>query len=194
VQQLRVVYPALAVAACCAIASRLLDFVPGYAYGLVLAYGLVAGQRQDVTEVAKRQKAVAVLRASGLMLALALAAGLLERFGTAPYTGDGRGAPFALALIDSTLAMITMMALEVLVVGLMPLRFLRGREVWAWSRPAWFAVYVPSLGAFTVVLMGPYTSEWKHLVRAMTLFIMFFAGSFAFWAYFALRGRMSGSA
>lgn len=182
--RLRIVYPAVVIAAVCATVSRQLEFVPGYAYGMIVAYTIVAGRQRD-----PKRDGIAVLRASALLIGLALAGWLLRQFGTAAVTA-GDDTPFGLRLLDTTLGLITVMSLETLVVGLLPLRFLHGRTLWDWSRLGWLVTYVAGATVFVLMLIGPLPEDKVspgEILKMLWLFVGFCAGSYLFWGCFAVR-------
>jgi hypothetical protein len=191
--RLRVIYPALAMAVVCASMSRVLGFVPGYAYGLIIGYAQVKNRREDI-----RREAAGVARGAGILLVLAVATWLLRQSGTAEAAA-GDGTPFGLRFIDTVLGLTTMMCLETLVIGLVPLRFMSGSVLWRWSRAGWVAAYLPGAALFVLVLIGPLPqggttlATVEHLIRMLWLFLGFGLGSFLFWGLFALRRTYPGT-
>jgi hypothetical protein len=185
--RLRISYPALALAVVCACMSRILAFVPGYAYGLIIGYAQVKDRREDT-----RREAVGVLRATGILLVMAVASWLLRQFATA-QAAAGDGTPIGLRFIDTVLGLTTTMCLETLVIGLVPLRFMTGNTLWRWSRAGWVAAYLPGAALFVLILIGPLPhgettlATVGHLIRMLWLFVGFGLGSLLFWSLFALR-------
>jgi uncharacterized membrane protein YidH (DUF202 family) len=76
-------------------------------------------------------------------------------------------------------------------VGLLPLRFLNGAKVVAWSRTAWAALFGLALFGTLHVLLAPgsgYVGSTNRVkVSVVVLYVGFGLASFAFWAYFRFR-------
>jgi hypothetical protein len=180
-------YPgAMAVAAFCVALSRLADFQPGYIYGVVAGYAVLRGSRGPDERDEGRSVATGALA----VLALSLAAWLLWTPINRSLEGaDGIG--FGLLLADAILAAIFVAGLEGLTFGLVPLRFLDGAKITAWSRSAWFALHTLTMFGFVHVLLDPRTgldpSSDAPVFTVVVLFLAFGAASVAFWGYFRLR-------
>jgi quinol-cytochrome oxidoreductase complex cytochrome b subunit len=90
---------------------------------------------------------------------------------------------------DACLAAVFVAALETLVFSLIPLRFLDGANVTAWSRRAWIMLFAGAVFAFVHILLTsnghPHQAspEWVTLA----LFVGFGLFSIGFWAYFRYR-------
>jgi hypothetical protein len=196
--RLHVVFPAVAVAFGCAISSRLLHFVPGYAYGLIIAYPAVRGR-----VLLRSQEAAGVFRAVVALLLLGGTAWVAWQFGTSgPAASDGAGLP--LRLLDTTLAFIALLCLETLLICLLPLRFMPGAKLWQWaprSRPdsdsrvtwrgrlLWLCTHTVVATAFVIVLLGvgERTPSWPEVITMLTLLVAFCICSLTFWAIFRFR-------
>ncbi len=202
-ERLGVVYPALAFAVLCAVMSWMFGFVPGYGYGLVIAYSTVSSGSATVPRSivagrvrSRRDDGVAVLQASLGLLALAWLCWTLRQFmPEAVTTGDE--AMLLPRLIDTTLCQIMIMSLEVLIIGLAPLEMLRGRKLFLWNRYLWLGVYVMAAASFVVILLGPLQEQvaggtqsvWEvsSVARMIWLFLAFFGASVVFAGVFKVR-------
>ncbi|NKE62783.1 hypothetical protein FXN61_41100 [Lentzea sp. PSKA42] len=192
IARLRIVVPALVVAVICALVSRWLDFVPGYVYGLLIAYIEIDGRSR-----LPRVRAVGVLRGVLLLFALAGGAWVLWQFGTHPATtGDTTSLP--LRVLDTALVQIAVLGMETLVIGLIPIDFLHGGVLREWSRKVWFAVYAPAAVLFVLLLIGPQQTLQREggsrpvdVLKSIWLFLGFCTASFAFWGFFKLVKRRS---
>ena len=76
--------------------------------------------------------------------------------------------------------------------GLVPISFMYGQKVLAWSKVGWFAIYATGMLLFVHTLlhpgMGLYgSSSDASLVSVTLLFVSFGAFSLLFWAYFRFR-------
>ncbi|SDJ03751.1 hypothetical protein SAMN04488074_101340 [Lentzea albidocapillata subsp. violacea] len=192
IARLRIVVPALVVAVVCAVVSRWLDFVPGYVYGLLIAYNDIKARDSDPLRV----RAAGVLRGVVLLFALACGAWVLWQFGTHPATaGDATSLP--LRVLDTALVQIAVLSMETLAIGLIPIDFLHGGLLRKWSRRVWFAVYLPAALLFVLLLLGPQQTLQREgsrsvdVLKSIWLFVGFCAGSFLFWGFFKWRNRQS---
>jgi hypothetical protein len=197
--RLHIVYPAVVVAAACAVASRLLHFVPGYAYGLIIAYPVVSGR-----VLRRSQDAVGVLRGALAMFGLGVLSWLVWQFATSgPASSDTAG--LGLRLVDTTLGFTALLSVETLLICLLPLRFMPGVRIWRWAprgyvssattwrgRLLWVACYSTAATTFGVVLLGigERTPSWPEVVAMLELLVGFCVVSIAFWAFFAVRRRL----
>jgi hypothetical protein len=94
--------------------------------------------------------------------------------------------------VEICLGLIFLWGIEGLAVGMLPMRFLDGRKVMQWSKPAWAALFFLGVFATVHVLLKPgsgYVGSTSDTVRfsVMVLFALFGLGSVAFWAYFRFR-------
>jgi hypothetical protein len=173
------VYPAaLLVALVCVVISRLADFQPGYLYGIVAGFVFVA-------ELSRAHDG----RAAAFAAVVGLVASVAAWFAWVPVRDAVDGAdPNAAALVlDALLATMFVGGLQALVFGFVPIRFLPGAKVWAWSKPAWAALFGIGAFGFLHILLHP-TEDYEGSVTTMVvLFAGFALASGAFWAYFRFR-------
>jgi hypothetical protein len=95
-------------------------------------------------------------------------------------------------ILEATLGGIFWCGLDTLVIGLMPLRFLRGADVRKWSHLSWWLLFALTQLAFVHILLRPSTGYVADTKRAPTtivigLFFLFGVVSVIFWAYFRFR-------
>ena len=133
------------------IASRLLDFSPGFLVGLVL--GLVI-QEKSVRQHAWR----AVLLRTSILLGLALLAWL----GYSLFDTQHEGGTFASELAIETLVAITTEAVVGLLIELLPLRLLEGQKLFEKSKVLWGALYLVAVFIFVVAVV-PWEGNWAEL-------------------------------
>ncbi|HEX2142081.1 MAG TPA: FGLLP motif-containing membrane protein [Candidatus Limnocylindria bacterium] len=176
--QIKVVPVSLMVGVACVLVSRLTDFQPGYVYGLLI--GLAFARELSAAEEGR----TTAIGAAGLF-AVAMVAWLA--LGLLPDDGG-----FGLTVLRTALAALMVAGLEGMVFGLMPLRFLPGASVMAWSRVAWGFLLGIGLFAFFHILINPasgYLSDSSRtpLLTTLALLIGFSALSVAFWAWFRFR-------
>ena len=174
---------ALPVAVICVAVSRIAGFEPGYIYGVFVA--VVFG-----AEVAARVEGEAIALVSWLTLGLSLAAWLVwipvESL-TAP------GAPFIVFIADNFLVLVFVLGLEALLFGLLPLHFLDGEKLFAWSRRRWLLIWAVSAFFAFEVLINPSSrgrfvvSSTAGLATWIALFVLFSALTAGLWLWFRLR-------
>lgn len=169
----------LVVAALCVVVSRATSFEPGYLYGVVAGFafasGLSRGERGRIT-----------IATSALLLGTAVVA-FVARIPVHDAVLDGGGVP--VQLLDTVLAAVFAAGVEANVLGLLPLRFLPGEELFAWSKAAWAAVFGVNVFAFLHALSAAAggASTGASVRLAAVLFLAFGTASVAFWGYFRLR-------
>jgi hypothetical protein len=95
-------------------------------------------------------------------------------------------------VLESAIGGAFIIGLESTLVGLLPMRFLDGSRVKAWSRTVWLILFL--LGMFTVieVLVQPGTGYVGHTtasgkIAVGALYLAFAAMSVGFWSYFRFR-------
>jgi hypothetical protein len=173
---------ALVIAAVFVLVSRIGNLQPGYLYGIVL--GAIF-----VKEVSPKEEGRETFFGSVWTL---LAAGLgwlgltwLHGLGVDP-------SGFAITLLATACAVVTVAGLEATAFGLMPLRFMPGYAVYRWSRVAWATLWGLSLFGFLHILIAPtsgYVSQLspQAFAAALGIFAAFGALSILTWGYFRFR-------
>ena len=170
------------VAVACIGLSRLLNFQPGYLYGLIAGLEFQR-EPEDTTG-----------RLTSLAALTILIIGLVTWAARAPVAAAAarEGAGFWVIVADACLAAIFVAGLETLVFSLIPLRFLEGTKVTRWSRAVWVALFASGLFAFVHILLQPSSGYVGHTQSGqkwvvIALFVGFGLLSIGFWAYFRFR-------
>jgi hypothetical protein len=178
---LRALPAALPLAAMCVLVSRLAHFEPGYVYGLVAGYAF-----RRPLPASLEGRAIAI--SSSVVLGISLVAWAvwtpLDRAAQAP------GAGFGILVLNAMVTMIVVTGITSTCFGMLPLRFLPGEKVLAWSRPAWALLLgAGCFGLFHVLLNpgGPSATR-TPVVTVLVLLACFAVFSVAFWGYFRWRG------
>ena len=148
--------------------TRLTEFEPG------IVFGLVAGVAVGATLATAERVRVALAGLSwgyGLAVLAWITYAALEPAVLDAATASADGLPpLWFALLQETLATITMAGIAALPVALVPLRGLTGHEVWNWSKPIWAALYAIGLFSFFVVLM-PMPFAWAGVDAALATWV-----------------------
>ncbi|HJV09042.1 MAG TPA: FGLLP motif-containing membrane protein, partial [Acidimicrobiales bacterium] len=181
--KLAVLPGSLLVGIICVALSRLLNFQPGYLYG-VLA-GVVFARRLVDRELGRMSALTAVF-----VLAVSVGAWALRVPVSSAAAEPGAGV--WLVALESCLGAIFLLGLESIVVGLLPMRFLDGGRVKAWNSVVWAVLFAIGLFALVHVLLSPGSGYVGHTsggvtVAVIVLYVIFGAISVAFWAYFRYR-------
>ncbi|MDQ1396607.1 MAG: hypothetical protein QOG64_1866, partial [Acidimicrobiaceae bacterium] len=179
---LRVLPGAIPLAVLCVLVSRAFHFQPGYLYGVVA--GIAYRQQLSPAEEG-RLTALSALSMLGMSVAAWLVWLPVSNRAARP------GAGFLLLVAETALAAIFVGGLQSLVISLLPLRFMEGARLVAWSRAAWAALFGLSLFVFIHVLLRPGSGFVSHAsgstLMVVALLVAFALGSISFWAYFRFR-------
>lgn len=94
--------------------------------------------------------------------------------------------------LEACLVLVFLWGVEGLAVAMLPMRFLDGRKVLNWSKPAWAVLLFLGLFATVHVLFAPnsgYVGQTTGAVSiaVIVLFFVFGAISVGVWAYFRYR-------
>lgn len=169
-------FPAFAlVGVACVVVSRAVGLQPGLILGTLATLG-VRG------ELAAEQRGRAAAVSAGTLAVLGLLAWLL-RSPIVAVAGPAGG--FLPTVLGVALTGVVVAAAENLAFGLLPLSFLDGAPLFAWSKPVW-AVFA-TLGAFAFVHVllqrsaGPFTDRVTYL---LILLGIYFTIAISFWAWF----------
>jgi hypothetical protein len=174
---------AVIVAILAVVISRLVDFQPGLLYGFIASAVIVAP-----IALARRDDATLVLvPAFGLLVVSILAWMLLGPVRVA--AADGSWAP---ALAETILAMIFIGGLEGLFITMLPLRFLDGATVMAWSRVAWALVFGTVTFLWWQLLLNQESSfisafEQSNVQMVLAVLGVFMLTTGGLWAYFRFK-------
>ena len=173
----------IVVAGVCVALSRLVDFQPGYLYGLLAALTF----RRQLSQADEGRKAAVTTLA---MLVVGVGAWVARTPVGAAAAEPAAG--FALFALEAFLGATFLLAVESVFVGMLPLRFLDGGRIFAWSRTAW--VTLSTLAAFLVVHVlltagDGYVGHGQRtaLLAVTVLYVAFGLLSVTFWSYFRFR-------
>ncbi len=94
--------------------------------------------------------------------------------------------------LEAGLVITFLWGVESLVVAMLPMRFLDGPKVRAWSRTAWLALLFVGILCVVHVLLAPTSGYVGHTTGEVTvgvivIFLIFGAISVGVWAYFRYR-------
>ncbi|HJU81566.1 MAG TPA: FGLLP motif-containing membrane protein, partial [Acidimicrobiia bacterium] len=175
---------ALLVGVGCVVLSRLIGFLPGYLYGMVLAL-VFAGEVDEKAEA--NEVIVTALVLLGLAFAAWFGLGAVRASETSTLSET----------IEAGLAMTTVAAFEGLVFGLLPIHGMPGRILFKSRRWQWAVIWGLALLAFFHVLVNPqsgYLVDTAVVPVATTyaLLALFSLISVVLWAWFRPRPTRSG--
>ncbi|MFI5199754.1 MAG: FGLLP motif-containing membrane protein, partial [Candidatus Limnocylindrales bacterium] len=179
----------LGVALVCVLVTRLTDAQPGYVYGIIGAFTFTAA-----LTVADRGRMA--FRGGLVLLAVGLAAWFV-RVPFQPAVGQPQDA--GLELANKVLAGLFVGAIQGLVFGLVPLRFLSGATLQAWSWPRWLALWAIGIVLFIGVVLYPVSSYEPSpsagglLTMAVTVAIYGLI-AIVFWDFFRRRAGRAAAA
>ena len=179
--RLRVLPGTAAVAVGCVALSRLVHFQPGYLYGLIAGLALRRQLETDTNGALTAASAVSIF-----------AVGILAWIARVPVAHAAAGPHPSLWAVglEACLAAITILGIETVVICLIPLRFVEGSKLEAWSRTAWALVFGLAAFGYVHVLLRPdsgYVAATSSRTTVVVLFLVFGLLSVAFWAYFRFR-------
>jgi hypothetical protein len=171
-----------------AMASRLADFHPPYVYGLIAVYigaDLALNNRDP-----RGDKARGTL--IGMLCIFALS--VIAWFVWIPVDRviDGGQQEFGWLVLDAVLATFFILGLEAAVFGMIPLTFLKGKEIMQWRPAIWIGVFAPIAIVFINVQYVTRVAEvltTAQIFKAIALFLAFGIFSVLFWVYFHPRVR-----
>jgi hypothetical protein len=182
--RVRVALWTLVLAAGCVLISRIAGMQPGYMYGIIGTFTFTVA-----LGVADEGR----MEARGALALLILA--IVVWFARIPFepTPGVPAAGLELA-INSGLVGIFVVAVEGLVFGLVPLRFLPGQKIMAWSRWRWLVLWGAGLALFAHVLVYPVTVAQPNpdpasLTTTLGSVALYGALATGFWGYFRWRAR-----
>ncbi len=171
------------IAVACVLLSRAVHFQPGYFYGLLGGLALSRSlERDESGRLAARTVTFLLVLSIGSWLALQpVSAAAAEN-----------GKTLGTIMVENLLGGIFWVALDSLVIAMLPLRLLQGSKVVGWSRSAWALLYGVTLLAFVHILLRPSTGYVSNASGSpagvvIGLFVAFAVFSFAFWGYFRFR-------
>jgi hypothetical protein len=166
--------------------SRAARFNPGYLFGVFASLSFTK-------EPTEKQSGKAITQAAVWMLVVAVASWILwvpiKHLAVAGTGGLG------VLLLDAFLSNLWVWSLQALVFSLIPLDLLDGKDVMAWSRKAWIALYGVVMFIFVHTVLHPNTLRYgsnpnANIVTMSYLFIGFMTVAVLFWAYFQINERL----
>ena len=163
--------------------SRIAHFEPGYVFGIFAALAF----RVEPTQ---REEGKSVAMASIWLMLVALATWLI--WIPLKHHVDSGHTSFFLLVADSMFATIWICALQSLLFGLVPIKYLDGECVVKWSKKAWLAIYGVVIFVFVETVMHPTSTGYganshANLLSMLYLFFGFTIVAVVFWSYFRVR-------
>ncbi|MGH2542009.1 MAG: FGLLP motif-containing membrane protein, partial [Ardenticatenaceae bacterium] len=195
--QWHVLPAALIVAGFLALVSRLADFEPPYVYGLIAVYigADLALNNRDADGDKGRGALIGMLSLFALSIIVWFIWIPVDR------VVDGGQQGFGWLILDAVLATFFLLGLETAVFGMIPLTFLKGKDIFQWRpviRAATFAliacifinVYLAALvGESATLTLAKIAEDPGKIIKAVALFLAFGIFSVLFWGYFHPRFR-----
>ena len=182
--KVQVVLWTLALALGCVLATRLTSVQPGYIYGIIGAFSFTVA----LTSEDRGRMAFAGMAA---LLGVGLAAWFI-RIPFEPVTGAVGGDAGSLA--NELLTNTFVGAVQGAAIALIPLRYLTGERLIAWSRPRWAILWAGSLLLFAHVILYPVSSFGPHpsptgLWTVAIAVVVYSLVALGFWWFFRARER-----
>jgi hypothetical protein len=176
---------AIVVAILAVVMSRLVDFSPGLVYGFIASAVIVAP-----VALARRDDATLVLVPAFGVLVISLLAWLL----LGPVRAAAAGGEPLPALAETILGMIVIGGLEGLFITMIPLTFMDGAVVKAWSRLGWAIVFGLVTFLWWQLLLNQsasYLSAFEQTNVRVVLFTLavFMLTTGGLWSYFRFRPK-----
>jgi YVTN family beta-propeller protein len=171
----------LGLAAACVLITRVTAVEPGYVYGIIGGFTFaVVLSADDRGRMAFR--GVTIL----------LAVGFVAWFVRVPFQPGGPIAGDGAVVANRLLARMFVTAVEGCAIGLIPLRYLEGEELFSWNRARWAVVWAMSLLLFAHVILYPVSSYEPNpsptglWTIALTVFV-YSTLAIGFWWFFRQR-------
>ena len=174
----------LGMAAICLLVTRLTGAQPGYIYGIIGGFAFT-------TALTVADHGRMAFRGGLALLGLGLVAWFL-RVPFEPVVGQPQDA--GLQLVNKVLEGLFVGSIQGLVFGLVPLRFLTGETLKAWSVPRWLLLWGVGIALFIGVVLYPVSSYEPHpsgtglLTMAVTVAVYGLV-AVGFWGFFRRRKR-----
>jgi hypothetical protein len=155
----------------CVTVSRAIGMQPGLILGTLAALGT-----RSEPNVEQKGRAAAVSSAS--LAAIGVLAFVLR----GPFVED---TGFGHQVVAVALTAVTVACAENLAFGLLPLSFLDGAALFAWSKPVWAAFSLLGTFAFVHVLLDREAGQFAERVTYLAVLLaVYFTFAGGFWAYF----------
>jgi hypothetical protein len=176
-------FPAFAlVGLACVVVSRSVGLQPGLILGTLAGLAIAADLREE------QEGRAAAIAATTLLVVGALAWALRSPL----VVAAGPAGAFLPSALDVTLTTIVVATAETLAFGLLPLSFLEGAALFAWSKIIWGVFAVLGAFAFVHVLLHPASGAGSFAGRVTYLAILlavYFTVAIGFWAWFRFRAE-----
>ena len=171
----------LGLAAVCVLITRVTAVEPGYVYGII-------GGFTFATLLSADDKGRMVFRGVTILLGV----GFVAWFVRVPFQPGGTITGDTAVVIDRLLARMFITAVEGCAIGLIPLRYLEGEELFSWNRARWAILWGLSLLLFAHVLLYPVSSFEPNpsptgLWTAALAVSIYSALAIGFWWFFRRR-------
>jgi hypothetical protein len=170
---------ALVAAVVLVVFSRVFGFEPGFIFGVTCGVAFS-------NEIGDADEGRSVVASSIILLILALASWLL--WVPVASAAAQPGATLDIRFFDAFLSTLWVGGVQAVLFGLLPMRFLPGEKVWAWSRKGWVVLYATTVFVFIQAIAHPNASGsgigggsfWSVLAP----FIAYSAIALGVWAWF----------
>ncbi len=156
----------LAIAVVGVIASRLLDFTPGFLIGSIIGVSVVA-------DVSRTLEARVILTWCATVWAIAMASWVLAPL--VPSLPEQHPAAFLTALLGDTLTATAAGGLTALLVALLPIALFDGGELFRYSKLRWAIAFGVAVGSFSIVVL-PSASNWLGLGDGLLTWLLLTLG------------------
>ncbi|MBV8195285.1 MAG: hypothetical protein JOY80_07125 [Candidatus Dormibacteraeota bacterium] len=161
------------------VVSRLLNFEPGYLYGLILVASFF-----ELESPKEEGKEVALSSIALIGFSVAAWALWIPVQGAAAQAGASGGLVFLADLLTA----IFVIGIVRAVILLVPMHFLPGLKLFRWSKLAWAAIFGVGAFAMAEIMLLPQSGQYLRSVAPVAttlgLFFGFGLASLLFWAYF----------
>ena len=175
--------PFILLAAFLVVMARLAHFIPGVVLGTVAEY-------EPAKPLSVRTAGIRVAVTYGALMVLGLAAW----FAWIPveHAASKEGASNLTLILDSALAITFVSGLESVAFGLLPMRFLDGKDLFRWHKGMWAAMWGGAMVWFSIVILHPALSTYSeesghHAFWFVLLFSTLMLVALTTWAYFRIR-------
>jgi hypothetical protein len=171
----------LGLAAVCVLITRVTAVEPGYVYGIIGGFTFAVVLSAD-------DKGRMVFRGVTILLGV----GFVAWFVRVPFQPGGPITGEGAVVVNRLLARMFITAVEGCAIGLIPLRYLEGEELFSWNRARWAVVWGLSLLLFAHVLLYPVSSFEPNpsptgLWTAALAVSVYSALAIGFWWFFRRR-------
>jgi hypothetical protein len=142
---------ALVAAVVLVVCSRVLGFQPGFIFGITcgVAFSTEIGDADEGRSAAVVSIVLLVLAISSWLLWIPVASAAQQP-----------GATIDIRFFDAFLSTLWVGGIQAVLFGLLPMRFLPGEKVWAWSPKAWIALYGTTVFVFVQAIAHPSSGQW----------------------------------